>query len=155
MIPLPDVLRSIRGTRNKVNKWKAERYLSRTLKDGSPGVPSMISCDAALEIAFMSVLTRSGLSPKDSKELANELVSKQSAETVPIYCLVNPQHLFIYYAQRIEELGGLIQKITESVDEPKDRDGPIGVSAERPVASFILINIEEITRRIRFLETRT
>jgi len=151
MIKLPRVLRFVGGTRNKVNKWKAAGYLSRTLKEGSPGVPTIVSRDAALEIAFMSVLTESGFSPKDSNAFANELLARQTSKSAPRYCLINPRNSLIYYAQRLEDIGPRIREITESVDEPTvgERNG---VAAERPASSLVLINIGELTRRIKSLE---
>lgn len=69
MIPLPAVLRAIGGTRNRVNKWKAAGYLSHDVPESSPGIPSEVTREAALEIALMTALTRTGHRPASAHSL--------------------------------------------------------------------------------------
>jgi hypothetical protein len=153
MIPLPDVLRSVGGTRNKLNKWIAGGYLAHDIPKGWPGIPSEITRDAALEIAFMTVLTSAGFPPAKASETARDwLTHRGRGANLQFVCAINPRtstyHPTAYRSDR-PPLAEVLNRLSEAVEIPSGRPflGPDKKLFRHP-ASVILINIGEVIQRI-------
>ena len=61
MVAQSAILRALGTTRNAVNYWRAAGFITSALPPTSAGVPQELTRENALEIAFMAVLTASGV----------------------------------------------------------------------------------------------
>jgi hypothetical protein len=140
-LPLPVVLRLANCSRSKISKLNASGHLNFPLPKGSAGVAIVITEEAALDIAFITALTRRGFSPDDAK-----LKSFHWVERITQGRGIDPYQVFQGSGLMSgTTAAGIRVAVEHAIDQA---DMPSGAEYRRST-DLVVINVEEIRARIQ------
>ncbi|HEY9217665.1 MAG TPA: hypothetical protein VIO94_06425 [Phenylobacterium sp.] len=141
IVGLPSILRAFGVTTNQHKKARASGYLKRPIPVGRPGVPTIVSREAALEISFWKALVDQGYGGADASSLANRWVQRLTeGGALQPYWLMNRTGGTSIPLRGHESLKKLAAA-TSWVDMPLEH-------APRPVPGFAIVNTAEIVARV-------
>jgi hypothetical protein len=154
---LSEVLAASNTTRDSFNGWKKRNLLREEVPETRPGVARQMTRGAALEVAFMSALTRAGFEPADASVVASEWLNADRAGTLgavfllntttgtgrllPEYILNEPADALLTVLDLSDTTEGRIIPDGEPLYD-RDRDAP------KPATGLNIIYVAEIVRRI-------
>ncbi|SFU67659.1 MULTISPECIES: hypothetical protein [unclassified Methylobacterium] len=141
MLPLPLALRLAGSTRSKFNNSKISDHYNFAIPEGRPGVATMITDEAALDIAFVTALTRRGFAPQDAKTKSAEWV-----ERIQDGRGIEPYQVFVGDGLQIPAKSGNLRTAIEHAIDPTY--SPEGQTFRR-ATDLVVINVEEIQARIK------
>lgn len=151
---LSEVLAASNITRDSFNGWKRRNLLRVALPETVPGVARSMTRDAALEVVFMSALTRAGFEPSDASVIANDWLRAAQLGSVYLFNPTTGKGLLLPESVLSEPTDTLMTMLNLSDttegriiadDEPlfdPERDAP------EPATSLNIIYVAEIVRRI-------
>ncbi|MGX9984552.1 hypothetical protein [Methylobacterium fujisawaense] len=141
MLPLPLALRLAGSTRSKFNNSKISDHYNAVIPEGRPGVATMITDEAALDIAFVTALTRRGFSPQDAKAKSAEWIERLRDGGG-----LEPYHVFIGDGLLLSvNADGLRSAIEHACDPTYAPEGQVF----RPATDLVVLNTAEIRARIQ------